>query len=154
MLATSTDEPFDDPEWVFEPLWDGVRVIALCGEETRLVSGKGDDITVAYPELHAINRQVVALDAMLDGEIVAFEDGLPSLERLQQRMNVHDKRRTSSLAKTNPVVFIVFDVVFVDGRDLTGQPLHERRHLLEEAVVPGEKIQLSPVTEGHGVALY
>ena len=154
MLATLTAEAFDDPEWVFEPKWDGIRAIAVCGEETRLVSRNHKDITVAYPELHDLHDQVVALDAMLDGEIVAFDEAVPSFHRLQQRMHLRDPRKIEQMAKRIPAAFLVFDLLYLDDEDLTGRPLEERRRLLEESIVPTETMQLSPVTDGEGVALF
>jgi bifunctional non-homologous end joining protein LigD len=154
MLATLTSEAFDDPAWGYEPKWDGIRAIAECDEETRLITRNDKDVTVAYPELRRLHDQVVALDAMLDGEIVAFEDGVPSFQRLQQRMHLRDERRIEEMAHQIPVVYMVFDVLYLDGRDLTGLPLEERRRIMEEAVVPSEQIQVSPSTEGAGVALF
>jgi len=154
MLATLTGEAFDDPDWVFEPKWDGIRALAVCGEDTRLISRNDKDITVAYPELHEIQRQVVALEAVLDGEIVAFADGVPSFQRLQRRMHLRDQARIAQMAKEIPVLYMVFDIIFLDRTDLTGRPLEERRGLLAEAVVVSDRIQLSPATEGRGVALF
>jgi bifunctional non-homologous end joining protein LigD len=154
MLATLTGEAFDDPDWWFEPKWDGVRAIAICSDETRLISRNRKDITVAYPELETLHRQVVALDAMLDGEIVAFDEGVPSFQRLQQRMHLRDAKKVAQMAKSIPVAYLVFDLIYLDGRDLTGLPLEERRSLLQEVVVPDETIQLSPVTQGDGLALF
>lgn len=154
MLATSTDEPFDDPDWVFEPRWDGIRAIAFCGEETSLIAHEREDVTSAFPELQRLHNQIVALEAMLDGVIVGFDDGVPSAQLLQVRMRLRDKRRIEQVAKTTPVVFVVFDLIFIDGKDLTHRPLVERRQLLEETVVTSAQIQVSPVTESHGVALY
>lgn len=154
MLATLAEEAFDDPDWVFEPKWDGIRAIAVCGDETRLISRNDKDITVAYPELHDLHDQVVALDAMLDGEIVAFDEGVPSFQRLQQRMHLRDERRIEQMAKQIPVVYMVFDLLFVDGRDLTSQPLSERRRILEETIVASNELQLSPITEENGFALF
>jgi bifunctional non-homologous end joining protein LigD len=154
MLATLTAEAFDDPDWVFEPKWDGIRAIAICGEDTRLISRNDRDITVAYPELHRMNNQVVALDAMLDGEIVAFEEGVPSFQRLQRRMHLRDSRRIEQMTKQVPVTYIVFDLLYLDGVDLTGRPLDERRRILEESVVASDTVQVSPVTEGDGLALF
>lgn len=154
MLATLTGDAFDDPAWSFEPKWDGIRAIAMCDEETHLISRNDHDITIAYPELRHIHNQVVALDAMLDGEIVAFDEGVPSFQRLQQRMHLRDERRIEQMSKQIPVVYMVFDLIFFDGRDLTGEPLHERRRLMEEVIVPTERIQVSPATRGAGVALF
>ena len=154
MLATPTAKAFDDPEWGFEPKWDGIRAIAVCAEDTRLISRNDHDFTVAYPELHALHDQVVALDAMLDGEIVAFDGGVPSFQRLQQRMHLRDQRRVEQMALLVPVAYMVFDLLWIDGRDLTVQPLAERRRILEEALVPSQRIQISPMVEGDGVALF
>lgn len=154
MLAILADRAFDDPDWVFEPKWDGIRAIAACGDHTRLVSRNDKDITVAYPELHTVHNQVVALDAFLDGEIVAFDEGVPSFQRLQQRMHLRDERRIEQMAKQVPVAYMVFDVLFVDGDDMTSQPFDERRRVLEELVVTSERVQISPVTKGDGVALF
>lgn len=153
MLATLTGDAFDDEDWQFEPKWDGIRAIAVCGEETRLMSRNDHDITVAYPELHRLHDRVVALDAMLDGEIVAFDDGVPSFQRLQQRMHLRDERRIEQMTKEVPVAYIVFDVLYLDGADLTVQPLDQRRRILEDIIVPTETFQISPVTESDGVVL-
>jgi bifunctional non-homologous end joining protein LigD len=154
MLATLTAEAFDDPEWGYEPKWDGIRAIAFCEEDTRLITRNDKDVTVAYPELHRLHEQTVALEAMLDGEIVAFEDGVPSFQRLQQRMHLRDERKVKEMARQIPVVYIVFDLLYLDGRDLTGRPLEERRRILEEAMVPSDHIQVSPITDGEGTALF
>ncbi len=154
MLATVGDGPFDDPEWLFEPKWDGVRAIAVCGEETRLLSRNRKDVTVAYPELRRLNNQVVALDAMLDGEIVALEDGVPSFQLLQRRMHLRDESKIERMSRIAPVVYMVFDLLSMDGRDLTGFPFTRRREMLEEAIVPSSHLSLSPVTAGAGVALF
>lgn len=154
MLATLTDMAFDDPDWGFEPKWDGIRAIATCAGETRLISRNGRDITAAYPELQNLHQQVVALEAMLDGEIVAFEGGVPSFQRLQQRMHVRDQRRVEQMARKIPVSFIVFDLLYMDRTDLTSRPLVERREMLEEAIVLSGNIQVSPLIEGDGTALF
>ena len=154
MLATLAGEAFDDPEWVFEPKWDGIRALAVCDGSTRLISRNEHDVTVAYPELENVHRHVVAIDAILDGEIVAFADGVPSFQRLQQRMHLRDQRRIERMVKEVPVTYLVFDLLYLDGSDLTGSSLAERRRLLEEAVVPSAAIQLSPVTPGTGIALF
>jgi bifunctional non-homologous end joining protein LigD len=154
MLATLTADAFDDPEWVFEPKWDGIRAIAVCTDETRLISRNDRDITVAYPELRRLDNHVVALDATLDGEIVALDQGIPSFQKLQQRMHLRDERRIEQMASKVPVAYIVFDLLYIDGKDLTHQPWEARRKVLEEVLVQSERIQLSPVTEGEGVALF
>ncbi|MDP8958648.1 MAG: non-homologous end-joining DNA ligase [Actinomycetota bacterium] len=154
MLATLVEEPFDDPEWAFEPKWDGIRAIAVCNEETALVSRNRKDITAAYPELHSLHQQLVALEAMVDGEIIALEGGVPSFELLQGRMHVRGPREVERLSRIIPVTYMAFDLLYLDGRDLTRRPFDERRGLLEETVVPSDVVQVSPVVAGEGRALF
>lgn len=154
MLATLGDEAFDDPGWGFEPKWDGIRALAVCDTATTLISRNGRDVTAAYPELRGLHDRLVALDAIVDGEIVAFEEGKPSFQRLQQRMHVRDPRKVERLADRIPVVFMAFDLLYEDGQDLTRSPLKERRARLEEMIVPSDQIQLSPMVEKTGSALF
>jgi len=154
MLATPAARPFDDPAWLFEAKWDGVRAVAVCGSTTRLFSRAGNDVTPAYPELGRLHERIVAVDAVLDGEIVAFADGRPSFGLLQERMHVRRPRRVDALARTIPVVYLAFDVLALDGRTMTGFPLDERRRVLEEILVPSDAVQISPAVPGEGRALY
>lgn len=153
MRAAAGSEAFDDPEWLFEPKWDGVRAMSVCDESSRLVSEDGADITIAYPELQRLHSQIVALEAVLDGAVVAFDGGVPSMEKLRQRMDLNDESKVAEISKRIPVVYVAFDLLYMDGVDLTGSPLTERRELLEEAVVPSDRIQVSPATWTDGVAL-
>jgi bifunctional non-homologous end joining protein LigD len=154
MLATLVTEAFDSDDWAFEPKWDGVRTLAVCDEETKLISRNDRDITVAYPELHPMHHQLVALDAVVDGEICAFEDGVPSFEKLQSRIHVRGAAEIQRLMKTVPVAFIAFDLIYLDGRDLTRLPYTDRRELLEASVVTRPWLQISPAVRGDGIALF
>ena len=154
MLATLTDEAFDDAEWGFEPKWDGIRALAVCNTTTTLITRNARDVTAGYPELQEVHVALVALDAMIDGEIVAFENGQPSFQRLQQRMHVRDPEKVERLARQIPVVYMAFDILYLDGHDLTQEPLRERRRRLEEILVPTDNVQFSPMVEGAGIALF
>lgn len=154
MLASVGDGAFDDPAWSFEPKWDGIRAIAICGVDTTLVSRNDNDITIAYPELSAITNQLVAIDAVIDGEIVALADGVPSFQALQGRMHLRDRGAIEKAAKSLPVTYMAFDLLFLDGRSLIDEPLMERRRLLEEIAVPSSRFQISPSIAGEGKALF
>ncbi|HEY8200709.1 MAG TPA: DNA polymerase ligase N-terminal domain-containing protein, partial [Actinomycetota bacterium] len=154
MLATLGEGPFDDPAWSFEPKWDGIRAIAVCKDATVLVSRNRNEITAAYPELRRLHERLVAIDGMVDGEIVALDNGVPSFERLQSRMHVRDEREVERLAAATPVTFVAFDLVYLDGRSLIDLPFEERRARLEAAIVPSSNVQLSPTVPREGTALY
>lgn len=162
MLATPGEAPFDDPAWRFEIKWDGIRALATVTRpgtgadgETRLQSRAGNDITPAYPELAPLWERVLARNAVLDGEIVAFTpQGVPSFERLQQRMHVRDAAAIGRLRARTPVTFLVFDVLALDGEPLCDLPLTERLARLESVFVPGGPFLRSDATPEHGTALY
>ncbi|HSP66184.1 MAG TPA: DNA ligase D [Bryobacteraceae bacterium] len=137
--------PASDPKWIYEVKWDGVR--ALCyiqNGQVRMVSRNGNVIDRQYPELSILPHQVHAQTAILDGEIAALnERGVPSFELLQRRINVSDASSVATLARHHPVVFYAFDLLYLDGRDLRGEPLLERKRLLKEVLKPTDVIRYS-----------
>ncbi|MGH2698983.1 MAG: non-homologous end-joining DNA ligase, partial [Actinomycetota bacterium] len=153
MMSTLEREAFDDDNWLFEPKWDGVRALAVCERETMLVSRNRRNITASYPELQTMHEQLVALDAIVDGEVVAFHKGRPRFEKLQSRINLQNQKQIASAMHSLPVSFIVFDVLYMDGRNLVNEPVERRRELLEEMVVPHGRIQVSQAVRGEGRAL-
>ncbi|HEX5332599.1 MAG TPA: non-homologous end-joining DNA ligase [Cellulomonas sp.] len=145
MLATRAAGRSDlptGPDWVFEVKWDGVRALA---DTTRgplhLLSRTGRDITVTYPELAGL---AAVQGAVLDGEIVAMEAGVPSFEALAERMHVRDPTRAAALASRRPVAYLVFDVLELYGVDLTRRSFDDRRATLERLDLPAPA-QLSPL---------
>jgi bifunctional non-homologous end joining protein LigD len=149
MLATPTPDPGRLPvgdSWAYEVKWDGMRVLASTGERFRLTSRTESDVTVSFPELAGLAS---LSDAVLDGEVVALDaGGSPSFGRLAERMHVRDRRRARALSRTNPVTFMVFDVLRLYGVDVTGRPFDERRRTLERLELPAGAT-LSPLfTDG------
>jgi bifunctional non-homologous end joining protein LigD len=154
MLAEGGGEPFDDPGWRFEPKLDGIRALATMDTGTTTLSTRrGRDVTYQYPDLHMVHELVDQVNAILDGEIVTVDgDGKASFEALQQRMNLQNEREIKRAAAQLPVSFVVFDVLWLDGRDLTGLALEERRELLELIVEQDHRLQLMAYVDGEGVA--
>jgi DNA ligase D-like protein (predicted ligase)/DNA ligase D-like protein (predicted polymerase)/DNA ligase D-like protein (predicted 3'-phosphoesterase) len=155
MLAEGGHQPFDDPKWRFEPKLDGIRCLAyLSTDLTRLVTRTGRDVTPQYPELHMIHELVNQVNAVVDGEIVAFdEDGRNSFEALQQRMNLANEREIKRIAKQIPVAMVAFDLLWLDGHDLTERTLEERRELLEAVVEEDQRLHLVTFVDGEGLQL-
>ncbi len=156
MLATGGYEPFDREGWWFEPKLDGIRTLLyLDGEEVRLVSRTGRDQTAIYPELKPAYRRITATNAVLDGEIVATDErGRTSFELLQQRMNLTSPAEIERIRKKIPVEMVAFDVLWVDGQDLTGLPLSDRRSCLVETVVEGRGLRLMYGVERDGKGFF
>jgi bifunctional non-homologous end joining protein LigD len=154
MKATLTKDAFDDDRYIFEFKWDGIRAIAICTDDTMLVSRTRRNITKTYPDLASIHQQLVALDAIVDGEIVAMDDGRPSFEKLQQRMNLQNEREIQRMITKCPVTFVAFDLLYLDGRDLTREPVERRKELLTQIVVPTPKLTVSPHERTVGTTLF
>jgi bifunctional non-homologous end joining protein LigD len=143
MLATLATEVPKGDEWAFEIKWDGVRAIAYSEPgRLRFESRTLRDVTAAYPELSKLNRALSHHRAVLDGEIVAFdEDGRPSFARLQHRMHVSSESAARRLAKSNPVVYVLFDLLWLDGHSLMELGYEERRERLAELDLTGPNWQ-------------
>lgn len=109
--------------------WDGVRGIASVDDGgVRLFGKSGRDCTSQYPEMETLPRQMNAVSAVIDGEIVAFVDGRPSFYHILKRSRSYGGRSAS----TWPVRYIAFDLLELNGRDLRNQPLEERQALLRK----------------------
>jgi len=124
MLATLTDEPFDDPDWVFETKWDGFRAVAVAGPgHASLYSRNGNDISRKYPSICAA-LAAIKHEAVLDGELVALDEHGRSRFQILQNAEREPAR----------LLYCVFDLLYLDGKDLRGKPLLERKKLLEQVL--------------------
>ena len=146
MLAQIGREvPPPDDSWIYEVKWDGVR--ALCyiqNGQARMVSRNGNVIDRQYPELSILPHRIRAKSAIVDGEIAALnERGVPTFELLQRRINVSDASSVATLARNHPIVFYAFDLLYLDGRDLRGLPLIERKRLLKDVLQPNDVVRYS-----------
>ncbi len=130
MLATKGDHVPTGAGWTHEVKWDGMRVLVeRTPRGLRIYSRNENDVTVSFPELQGLAE--VGEDFLLDGEVVALGEGIPSFGALADRMHVRDATRARRLAETNPVTLIAFDLLRLDGHDLCALPLVERRARLE-----------------------
>lgn len=154
MLAMPVDKPFDDKDWVFEVKWDGVRGIYALDRGNNIQTfqaRKGTSISYRYPELiEAAGQAIQCQDSViLDGEIVVLDEtGKPNFQRHQQRMNVDYSRDIERLAKEIPATYYVFDILYLDGRNLEDLEFLERRKVLKGVIKPGsERIRISDFIE-------
>src|SRR5580692_10453272 len=124
MLATLTDRRQFDGDWLLERKLDGERCVARkSGDEVRLESRTGKDLTSTYPEVSAAVAAQHSNGLLLDGEVVAFDGDQTSFTRLQQRLGA--ARPSPDQVAEYPVVYCVFDLLEVDGKDLRSRPLVE-----------------------------
>ncbi|NUP01374.1 MAG: hypothetical protein HOW59_25965 [Nonomuraea sp.] len=125
--------------WAVEMKWDGVRALAYIeGGSVRLMSRNTKDITPAYPELQLMAGSTGGRAAVIDGEIVAFDEaGRPSFEALQPRMHQRNPAAVAELTRVVPVTFMAFDILHLDDDSVVGRPYTDRRELLENTLRPG-----------------
>ena len=154
MLATLTDRPFSDPNWLFEIKWDGVRALArIENGALTLRSRTGVDMDKRYPELASLPDAWAGRQAILDGEIVALDTrGHSDFELLQERMHV--RAPSENLLSRVPVVYFVFDLLYCDGYDLRETPLLDRKQLLHRLLRTSEQFRYSDHQLEHGKELF
>jgi bifunctional non-homologous end joining protein LigD len=154
MLATLAAKSPAGDGWAYELKWDGIRAVGYVdGGRIRLVSRNGNDVTRRYPELRRLGEELGARDAVLDGEIVAFDDsGRPSFELLQRRMHVESDSTIRRLAREIPVAYVLFDLLWLDGHSTMELPYTERRARLRDLALNGASWQTPPHEVGDGQA--
>jgi bifunctional non-homologous end joining protein LigD len=147
--------PREEAGWAAELEWDGARAIAHCRPGRLELRGRDlEPITSRFPEVRRLSRQIGARDAVLDGVVVAFdEDGRPSRERLEKRLPPASDSAVRRRMKAYPATYVIFDLLYLDGRNLTGEPYRRRRELLEELRLEGESWRTPGYSVGHAAKL-
>ena len=156
MLATSVDKPFDSPEWLFEIKWDGYRAVCfLENGKSRLVSRNQNDLTGQFSELQSLPKLIKAQTAVLDGEIVALdEQGRPSFSLMQQRTGIRQGNRHTAARRDVPIMYYVFDLLYLEGYDLRRVSLEQRKEVLAQIATSGDLLRYSDHYPGQGIALF
>jgi bifunctional non-homologous end joining protein LigD len=155
MLATLATQPPSGDAWLYEVKWDGVRALCFIDEnQLRIFSRTEKRCEQQYPELSVLPRQVKASQAILDGEIAVLdEQGRSSFNLIQPRISVADANTIAHLSRSTPVHLFLFDLLYLDGYDLRGATLDERKRLLAEIVTPSERIHVSDYFTVDGAAM-
>ena len=154
MLAKLADELPSEEGFLFEPKWDGFRAIVFRGGgEVYIQSRDLRPLDRYFPELHETLIERLPDGSVIDGEIViATKKGL-DFDALQLRLHPAASR-AAKLAKETPASFVAFDLLAVDGRDIRGEPQHDRRRQLENTVgKTGPPIHLTPMTRDRSSAV-
>jgi len=153
MLATLIDKPFDDPRWLFEIKWDGIRGISYLertGPQQQVIvqSRGGHVINDRFPEIVDALYELDLTNAVLDGEIVTLDpQGRSSFPLLQKRAELRGPAKP-------PIAYYVFDLLYLNGHDLMRRPLSERRSAVEAILSEHPVVRLSKTVPGTGHAFY
>lgn len=145
MMALSVEKPFDNKEWLFEIKWDGYRAVTFLRDgKARMFSRNQNELTGRYPELHTLPQFIRAENAILDGEVVAFdENGRSSFSLMQQRTGIRQGGRQAAANLDIPVVYYLFDLIYADGYDLRRVSLVDRKRALQQIISSNELIRFS-----------
>lgn len=154
MKATLAGLPPDQDEWGFEIKWDGVRALAFAEPgRLRLIGRSGRDLTRQFPEISALTRQLGARRCILDGELVAFDDGRPSFQRLQPRIHVTSEAEIRRRRRDIPVTYVIFDLLYLDGLSMLDDTYLDRRSVLDGLELHGVSWQVPEFHRGEGAVL-
>jgi bifunctional non-homologous end joining protein LigD len=153
MLAKPGQVPESDGEdWAYEIKWDGIRALGYAerGRWTML-SRRHEDVTARYPELEPIAEALGDHTAILDGEVVALdEEGRPRFQLVQSRMGLTSPGMIQTRVKQQPVDFVIFDLLHLDGRCVRHLPYLERRELLDGLGLDGPRWRTPRYRQGGG----
>jgi bifunctional non-homologous end joining protein LigD len=156
MLATVTDHAFSSNDWLYEIKFDGYRAVTFIEDgEASLVSRNQNEMTSSYPELRHLASLVSAKQAILDGEIVALDElGHPSFSLMQQRAGIRSGTIRTRPNRQIPVMYYVFDLLYLDGYDLMKANLEERKRVLRAVIRESDILGYSEHFVGAGEKLY
>ncbi len=156
MLCTLVAEPFDNPAWVFEPKYDGLRVLGrFDGRTLTLLSRNEAAQNFQFPDVAEALRDSLTRPAVVDGEVVCLDDhGRSSFRLLQQRFHLKDAGEVAARARHYPAYLYLFDLLYVDQYDITSLPLRERKELLRQAVRWSDRVRRTEEHPERGKALW
>lgn len=153
MLLEQRDKPFDEASFIYEPKIDGHRlVLSKFGESTKLYTRHNNDCTAQYPELHEV---LADGDVILDGEVFCVDQrGQIDFELVMSRFHTRGADRIATAMKRQPVGYMIFDILYHNGRDLRGLPLMQRKEILDKVLQDTPTIRKIQFVEKEGVALF
>lgn len=155
MLIGAAGEAFDDENYIFELKLDGERCIAYLDiNGTELRNKRNVKMLPKVPELSKIHK-CVKKKCILDGELIILNNGKPDFSAIQSRSLMSNKFKIELAAKKTPATFVAYDILYIDGKQLTDLPLMERKRILEANIEEeNQSFAVSRYSEGLGISLY
>lgn len=152
MLATLIEKPFTDPDWYFEPKLDGYRIVGFTfGSQTRLQSRHFQDYTDRFPAIAKELSEQPVDEAIFDGELISLDEkGKPCFQCLQQHLLL----QRGGIQNNYTLIFYIFDLLYLNGYDLTSVPQSQRAQLLDKVLKPGEFVKAIARLEGNGPDIF
>jgi bifunctional non-homologous end joining protein LigD len=154
MEPVSSDIIPNGEDWIAQIKWDGVRILTYAdNQEVRLYNRKKNERTLNYPEITNISEYCTSPSVILDGEVISLgENGKPSFHDVMRRDGLRKLERLKMVAESVPIIYMIFDVLYLNGEWINNKPFHERNEILAEIITPNEHIQLVPsITEAEAL---
>ncbi|BBI31816.1 ATP-dependent DNA ligase [Cohnella abietis] len=130
-------------QWIAQIKWDGVRMLTYFdGQEVRLFNRRLNERTMQYPELSQPSTFCRSSSFIIDGELIAFDENKPSFHEIMKRDSLRRLDHIERAVKRTPVVYMIFDVLYIEGKSVMDKPLLERQALLNEYIIPHDNIQV------------
>ncbi len=143
MEPRSASNPFDSEDYLYQVKWDGVRIVAFIDQkQVRLQNRKLRARSHVYPDFENLSDYIDSKEAILDGEMVVLKDGKPSFSGILKRDLKTDELAIKVAAEKIPATYVVFDLISLNGQDLTTKPLTQRLELLREIAIPHDYFQI------------
>lgn len=143
-----TKELYENPNYIYEVKWDGLRLITFIENNNVSLINKHQNLrTKQYPDLLNISKQCRAKSIVLDGELIVIKNDKPDFPSIMKRDLTQNREHIDYLQKTLPVQYMLFDILYIDGQELQNKDLATRRNLLEKKVIYTDNVFLSETFE-------
>jgi bifunctional non-homologous end joining protein LigD len=155
-MMAKTRDPFNSDDHLFEVKWDGLRALLfLQNGKLELQNRNLRDATVSYPEIQSVAKKIRAKKAIIDGEIVVLnKKGIPDFGRLQNRFGIEDPKRVEVARSANPVTYVAFDLLHLNGKDVIKNELRIRKKALHDLIEEGPHLLYGDHVETEGLQYY
>lgn len=147
-------DPFDSQDYTYEIKWDGYRCLVFLDTQTKLQSRNLKDISAVFPELTKIHLYLKKPGTILDGEIIALRNGKPSFLQLQKRGQLRNETQIRHAVKGIPVVYVVFDLLYLKYQSILNEPIETRRILLAENLKTIDNVIVADFIDDQGIAYF
>lgn len=153
MLLTMQNDAFDDDNYIFEPKWDGWKIIIhKQGDRIEAYTRNGNSVTEQFPELQQLVTSINCFSAIIDCEGVCIKNGKPNFDDFSNRGQLRDSLKIQKASKVNPATFIPFDLLYTN-KDHTSESLTDRKSRLEGIITLNEFIMPTMSVSGKGKEL-
>ena len=155
-MMAKIGNPFDSDNHFFELKWDGLRALLFLQDgKLELQNRNLRDVTASYPEIQTVTKKIKAKRAIIDGEVVVLsKKGSPDFGKLQNRFGIEDPKRVETARRANPVTYVAFDLLHLNGKDIIKNQLEIRKNTLHDLIEEGPHLLYGDHIERNGLQYY